>query len=52
MRMPNDPSSDLAPDDDGGVVSHLRWVENLWFEVLFLGRPAKGPQFDGEKSYY
>lgn len=23
-----------------GVVSHLRWVENLWFEVVFLGRPA------------
>jgi uncharacterized damage-inducible protein DinB len=31
-----------------GVVSHLRWVENLWFEVLLLGRPAVGPQFDEE----
>ena len=29
-----------------GVVSHLRWAENTWFEVLFLGRPADGPQFD------
>jgi len=29
-----------------GVVSHLRWAENTWFEVLFLGRPAQGPQFD------
>lgn len=29
-----------------GVVSHLRWVEHCWFEVLFLGRPAAGPQFD------
>ncbi|MBT2388582.1 DinB family protein [Streptomyces sp. ISL-1] len=29
-----------------GVVSHMRWVENCWFEVLFLGRPAKGPQFE------
>ena len=28
-----------------GVVSHLRWVEHTWFEVLFLGRPAEGPQF-------
>lgn len=28
------------------VVSHLRWVEHCWFEVLFLGRPAEGPQFD------
>jgi hypothetical protein len=31
-----------------GVVSHLRWVENLWFEVLFTGRPADGPQFEEE----
>jgi hypothetical protein len=23
-----------------GLVSHLRWVEHCWFEVLFLGRPA------------
>ncbi|MEH6372783.1 DinB family protein [Streptomyces sp. KLMMK] len=30
-----------------GIVSHLRWVEHLWFEVLFLGRPAEGPQFEG-----
>jgi uncharacterized damage-inducible protein DinB len=29
-----------------GVVSHLRWVEHLWFEVVFLGRPAEGPQFE------
>lgn len=29
-----------------GIVSHLRWVEQTWFEVLFLGRPAVGPQFD------
>jgi uncharacterized damage-inducible protein DinB len=29
-----------------GVVSHLRWVEHLWFEVVFLGRLAVGPQFD------
>lgn len=29
-----------------GVVSHMRWVEHAWFEVMFLGRPAKGPQFD------
>src|SRR4029450_4892888 len=33
-----------------GVVSHLRWVEHCWFEVLFLGRPAdSNPQFgEGE----
>ncbi|MDF6044167.1 DinB family protein [Streptomyces sp. JH14] len=29
-----------------GLVSHLRWVENYWFEVMFLGRPAVGPRFD------
>ncbi len=29
-----------------GLVSHLRWVEHCWFEVLFLGRPTDGnPQF-------
>jgi uncharacterized damage-inducible protein DinB len=28
-----------------GLVSHLRWTEQTWFEVLFLGRPADGPQF-------
>lgn len=31
-----------------GVVSHLRWVEHTWFEVLLLGRPAEGPQFQDE----
>ena len=31
-----------------GIVSHLRWAENTWFEVLFLGRPADGPQFQEE----
>lgn len=32
-----------------GLVSHMRWVEQTWFEVLFLGRPATGPQFaDGD----
>ena len=29
-----------------GLVSHLRWVEHCWFEVLLLGRPEDGnPQF-------
>jgi hypothetical protein len=39
--LPDSPLMTVA-----GVVSHLRWVENLWFEVVFLGRPAEGPQFD------
>jgi uncharacterized damage-inducible protein DinB len=29
-----------------GLVSHLRWVEHCWFEVLFLNRSsAANPQF-------
>jgi uncharacterized damage-inducible protein DinB len=39
--LPTSPLMTMA-----GVVSHLRWVEHLWFEVVFLGRPAAGPQFD------
>jgi uncharacterized damage-inducible protein DinB len=26
-----------------GVVSHLRWVEYFWFEVVMLGGPDDGP---------
>jgi uncharacterized damage-inducible protein DinB len=33
-----------------GIVSHLRWVEKLWFEVVFLGRPAEGPPFEGPED--
>ncbi|GAA3668422.1 DinB family protein [Nonomuraea antimicrobica] len=30
-----------------GLLSHLRWTEHCWFEVLFLGRSPEGnPQFD------
>jgi uncharacterized damage-inducible protein DinB len=28
-----------------GLVSHLRWTEQTWFEVILLGRPDDGPQF-------
>jgi hypothetical protein len=39
--LPTSPAMTLA-----GVVSHLRWVEHCWFEVLFLDRPADpNPQF-------
>jgi uncharacterized damage-inducible protein DinB len=40
--LPTSPFMTMA-----GIVSHLRWVERLWFEVVFLGRPAEGPPFDG-----
>ncbi|MFI6793231.1 DinB family protein [Nonomuraea sp. NPDC050383] len=39
--LPGSPLMTMA-----GVVSHLRWVEYTWFEVLFLGKPAQGPPFD------
>ncbi|MGW2559909.1 DinB family protein [Streptomyces sp. NPDC001514] len=38
--LPDSPLMTMA-----GIVSHLRWTEQTWFEVLFLGRPADGPQF-------
>jgi uncharacterized protein DUF664 len=38
--LPSSPLMTVA-----GIVSHLRWVEHTWFEVLFLGRPAVGPRF-------
>ena len=41
--LPTSPLMTMA-----GVVSHLGWVENTWFEVLFLARPAEGPQFEDE----
>ncbi|MEH1015726.1 DinB family protein [Micromonospora sp. CPCC 206060] len=38
--LPTSPLMTMA-----GIVSHLRWTEQAWFEVLFLGGPADGPQF-------
>ncbi|NBM21241.1 DUF664 domain-containing protein [Streptomyces sp. GC420] len=40
--LPSSPHMTMA-----GVVSHLRWVEYTWFEMIFLGGPAAGPRFDG-----
>lgn len=39
--LPTSPRMTMA-----GLVAHLRWVEHCWFEVMLLGRPATGPQFD------
>lgn len=39
--LPSSPNLTMA-----GLVSHLRWVEHSWFEVLLMGRPAVGPQFE------
>jgi Protein of unknown function (DUF664) len=38
--LPGSPLMTMA-----SAVSHLRWAEHCWFEVVFLGRPAVGPQF-------
>lgn len=27
----------------GGLISHLRWVEHWWFDVVFLGGEDRGP---------
>lgn len=43
--LPTSPNMTMA-----GIVSHMRWVENLWFEIIFLGRPAEGPHFDGPED--
>ncbi|MFD5621378.1 DinB family protein [Streptomyces yangpuensis] len=38
------PSSPLMTA--AGLVSHMRWVEHCWFEVMLLDRPTDGnPQF-------
>ena len=39
--LPGSPPMTMA-----GAVSHLRWAEHCWFEVVFLGRPAVGPPSD------
>ncbi|MFE0376520.1 DinB family protein [Streptomyces inhibens] len=39
--LPASPQMTMA-----GVVSHMRWVEHCWFEVMLMGRPAEGPMFD------
>ncbi|MFF2374103.1 DinB family protein [Streptomyces xiamenensis] len=39
--LPGSPLMTMA-----GLVSHLRWVEHCWFEVMLMNRPAVGPQFD------
>lgn len=30
----------------GGLISHLRWVEHWWVEVIFLGEEDRGPWTD------
>lgn len=39
--LPSSPLMTMA-----GLVSHMRWAEHLWFEVILMGRPAEGPMFE------
>ena len=42
--LPTSPLMTMA-----GLVSHMRWTEHCWFEVLFLGRSfEQNPQFQEE----
>lgn len=38
--LPSSPLLSMA-----GLVSHLRWTEHCWFEVMLMDRPADSPQF-------
>ncbi|MFJ5927389.1 DinB family protein [Kitasatospora sp. NPDC092948] len=33
-----------------GLISHLRWVENWWLEVVFLGAEQTGPLVDATEE--
>lgn len=37
-RLPGSPLMTIS-----GLVSHLRWVEHHWIEVVLLGEPDQGP---------
>ncbi|MFB7274387.1 DinB family protein [Streptomyces sp. NPDC056244] len=39
--LPSSPLMSMA-----GLVSHMRWAEHLWFEVILMGRLAEGPMFE------
>ncbi|GAA4020161.1 DinB family protein [Allokutzneria multivorans] len=39
--LPASPNMTMA-----GLLSHMRWTEQMWFEVMLLDAPAVGPQFD------
>jgi uncharacterized damage-inducible protein DinB len=43
--LPSSPLMTVA-----GVVSHLRWVEHAWFEVLFLGGDKAGPRYEDDRD--
>ncbi|KNB50496.1 DinB family protein [Streptomyces caatingaensis] len=44
--IPTSPAMTMA-----GLISHMRWTEHLWMEVLFLGTDEKqNPSFDEDEA--
>lgn len=43
--LPESPTMSVA-----GVVSHLRWSEAFWVDVMFLGRPNQWPGTDDDSE--
>jgi len=43
--LPGSPAMSVA-----GLVSHLRWAEGFWIDVLFLGRPNPFPGSDDDSE--
>jgi uncharacterized damage-inducible protein DinB len=43
--LPGSPAMSIA-----GLVSHLRWVEVFWIDVVFLGRPNQFPGSDDDSE--
>ncbi|MBL7254031.1 DinB family protein [Paractinoplanes lichenicola] len=41
--LPTSPLTTIA-----GLVSHVRWVEYSWFDVVFLGQEDRGPWTDDD----
>jgi uncharacterized damage-inducible protein DinB len=43
--LPTSPAMSVA-----GIVSHLRWGEAFWIDVMFLGQPNRWPGSDGDSE--
>ena len=43
--LPGSPAMSVA-----GLVSHIRWSEAFWIDVLFLGRPSHWPGTDDDSE--
>ena len=43
--LPSSPAMSIA-----GLVSHLRWSEAFWIDVIFLGQPSQWPGTDDDSE--